>query len=240
MQNRTPDFAEHLETYDISYYPDALKWGLRSIDSTVPKITIKISSNNPFDLEPLILKFIKEKYRIVLAGPGGCGKNFAKDLLVRSGFKYGPSYTSRAIREGEVNGEDYHFITTEEFQRMVDRDEFYEYVQFGDKFYGTTKKQFYEDCNLFIMTADGVGLIEDEDRENTIVIYFDISQEILQKRLKGRGDSDEKVAARVEEDWELFADWKDYDIRIREEFFTREQILHKVQGLFVNLEKIYS
>ena len=50
------------------------------------------------------------------------------------------SYTDRAPREGEVNGQIYNFISTEEFEQLIKDDDLYEYDVHHDHYYGTSKK----------------------------------------------------------------------------------------------------
>ena len=53
-----------------------------------------------------------------------------------------PSYTDRAPREGDIPGETYNFVTTEEFEKMIEDGELYEYDLHHDHYYGTSKKTF--------------------------------------------------------------------------------------------------
>src|SRR6202142_1345250 len=77
----------------------------------------------------------------VIAAPSGAGKtSLVKALMEREPeLRFSVSYTTRAPRTNEVEGRDYHFITTDEFQRMVERSEFLEHAQVFDNFYGTAR-----------------------------------------------------------------------------------------------------
>ncbi|MBX9810984.1 MAG: guanylate kinase [Burkholderiales bacterium] len=78
----------------------------------------------------------------IVSAPSGAGKTslvgalLAADPLVRKSV----SYTTRGPRPGEVNGREYHFVTTAEFERMLERDEFLENAQVHDNRYGTSHK----------------------------------------------------------------------------------------------------
>lgn len=78
----------------------------------------------------------------IVSAPSGAGKTslvgalLAADPLVRKSV----SYTTRGPRPGEVNGREYHFVTTAEFERMLERGEFLENAQVHDNRYGTSHK----------------------------------------------------------------------------------------------------
>ena len=128
------------------------------------------------------------------------------------GYSYGVSYTTRPMREGEVNGKDYFFLTKEEFDSMVENGEFYEYVSFNGWFYGTSVEQIHSD-DLFIMTPHGVSKLTSEDRKTSMVLFIDIDDETRKARLMERADAD-KVDRRILADNLDFADFTDFDIRV--------------------------
>ena len=150
--------------------------------------------------------------RIVLVGKAASGKDHARKRFESKGFSYAVTYTSRPPRTGEVNGQDYFFVSEEEFERMIANDEFYEYVPFNGWYYGTPKSVFHGK-DIFIMTPHGVSKILPEDRANTFVIFFDIEENIRRERLALRNDAD-KVDRRLEADAKDFENFTDYDLRI--------------------------
>ena len=93
---------------------------------------------------------IKEKKSgqlIIISGTTCAGKGtIVKELVKRNEhLKVSISYTSREKRENEIDGKDYYFISSEEFEKKIANDEFLEYakVQYG-KYYGTPKKEVKE------------------------------------------------------------------------------------------------
>ena len=76
---------------------------------------------------------------VILSAPSGCGKDtvFREILKIRNDVCESISATTRSPREGEVNGVNYYFHSVEEFERMVENDEFLEYVSYAGKYYGT-------------------------------------------------------------------------------------------------------
>lgn len=152
--------------------------------------------------------------RVVLAGKAAGGKDYMRKVLQDRGFKYGVSYTTRPPREGEIEGEDYHFLTRDEFLKLAEMNFWYEYVEFNGWFYGTSNKQFHETCNLFIMTPHGISLIREEDRLNTTIFYVDIPRAIRVGRLGERDMPGDSISRRIEADEKDFETFTDFDIRI--------------------------
>ncbi len=79
---------------------------------------------------------------VLLSGVSGAGKDTIKKELIKrmNNVTSMPSYTDRQPREGEVDGQIYNFISTEEFETKIKEDEFYEYSVHHEHYYGTSKK----------------------------------------------------------------------------------------------------
>jgi len=154
--------------------------------------------------------------KVVLVGPGASGKDHFANQLVEKGAVKSISYTTRPMREGEVDGVDYHFITVEEFEKKIEEGFWYEWDLFRPKlkwYYGQSKEDI-EKCDLFIKTVRGVGKIKPEDRKMFNIIYLNIPEEIRRKRLNERIDEDDPER-RLATDKDEFKDFNDYDIVIK-------------------------
>lgn len=83
---------------------------------------------------------------LVLTGPIGAGKDslFTKLLSQYPSMVKVTTTTSRSMRRGESEGNPYHFISREEFEQMIARGEFFEWVEFRGELYGTPKKMLEE------------------------------------------------------------------------------------------------
>lgn len=84
---------------------------------------------------------------IVLSGPSGVGKGTVrKEIFSQPGnnFDYSISMTTRKMRPGEVNGQDYYFVSKEEFEQEIANDGMLEYAQYVDNYYGTPLKYVNE------------------------------------------------------------------------------------------------
>ncbi len=153
--------------------------------------------------------------KIILVGRGGSGKDFMRKKLEQRGFKYCVSYTSRPKRENEKEGRDYYFRDETFFNNNIHK--FYEIDDFNGWKYGRTIEDF-ERSSLLIMTPRGVANIKPEHRKKCFIIFIDPEREILRKRLIERNDAD-SAERRLEADDKDFMDFKDYDIRIKNEDF---------------------
>ena len=109
-----------------------------------------------------------------IMGESGCGKDWlAKELAAARPdlFHYIVSTTSRPIREGEVNGVDYHYINRLEFIAAEDEDEFLESTCFNGWYYGTRKKDLREDkINIGVFNPTGVRTLQ-KRKDITLVTY---------------------------------------------------------------------
>jgi guanylate kinase len=164
--------------------------------------------------------------RIIIAGKGGSGKDYLVKLLKEKELTYSVSHTSRPPRDGEFDGVDYYFVTYEEAMKMANAGDFYEWVEFNKWFYGTSLDEFYR-ANLFIMTPSGIEKLKDEDRKESFIIFLDIDENILRKRLAGRNDAD-KAERRIDADREDFKNFSDFDCIITNPDFTVDEVLEKI------------
>jgi len=149
----------------------------------------------------------------VVSGPSGAGKSsmIKKALDIVDGFTFSVSYTTRAMRPGEVDGVDYHFITQEKFDEMVEQGEFLEYADVHGYYYGTGKtaiKEQLKDGYNIVLDVDVQGAlnIKKELADDTVLVFIaPPSYEELRRRLEGRGTENEKDLKKRLEDahWEL-------------------------------------
>ena len=142
---------------------------------------------------------------VVMSAPSGCGKSTLIDLLLQEypDLVYSISCTTRAPREGEEDGLDYHFLTVERFRELLAEDAFLEYAEVHGNYYGTLRRPIEEvlgEGNSMILDIDVVGAAKVRHEvmhhlppENPLRAgYVDIfinppSMEELRARLEGRG-----------------------------------------------------
>ena len=162
--------------------------------------------------------------RVILVGQGASGKDYLKIRLQNKGLTPSVSYTTRPPRIGEENGVSYHFIDDEIFTSMIARDEFREWNLFSEKkwYYGTSKKVF-ETAQLFVMTPSGIKALSQKERDDSLVLFIDIPEEIRRERLIARKDADD-VERRLHTDRIDFKDFMNYDFSICVPDFDSDEI----------------
>ena len=144
---------------------------------------------------------------IIISAPSGTGKDTLAQMLLK---KYpdkiaeSVSVTDRLIRPGEKNGLNYHFVTSGEFQVMIENGEFLEYEEYKGNNYGTSKKVFEKILQtknvLLVIDVKGAKKIMQMFEDQVISIFITPpSLEVLKDRLIKRGKiSIEEIQARFD------------------------------------------
>ena len=142
-----------------------------------------------------------------------------RNIFSRKGFSFDVSYTTREKRPGEIEGIDYQFIPKEQFEEMIQNNEFYEWVEYNGNYYGTGLEE-WKTRDIFIMEPNGVGHINENDRSDCVVIFIDPPQDVRINRMEvTRGWDQMTIAERLIFDEKRFKDFSDYDIIISENKF---------------------
>jgi guanylate kinase len=141
---------------------------------------------------------------VVISGFSGAGKGtIVKQLIERYGYSLSVSATTRAPREGEVDGKDYYFKTTDEFLSLVDYNGLIEWTKYVDNYYGTPRK-FVEDelaagkTVILEIEVKGAANIKAQYPDAVLLFLTTKDVETLRGRLRKRGtETDEVIEKRI-------------------------------------------
>ncbi|ABR48940.1 Guanylate kinase [Alkaliphilus metalliredigens QYMF] len=146
----------------------------------------------------------KQGLLIVVSGPSGAGKGtICKRLLEKNPeIKISVSATTRLPRKGEADGVNYQFLDKRKFQEMLEKEEFLEYAQVYDNYYGTPKEYVFENLEkgydvLLEIDIAGALQIKEEFSQGVFVFILPPSLEELKSRIISRGtESKEDIEKR--------------------------------------------
>lgn len=141
----------------------------------------------------------------IIAAPSGCGKTSLVKALLGSSSKLSVSvsHTTRKPRKGEINGENYHFVSKERFGEMISNNDFVEFAEVFGNMYGTARSNIKEKLGAnidIILEIDWQGARQvRENMPNSISIFIlPPSKNVLLQRLTDRGqDDDETISKRM-------------------------------------------
>jgi len=156
--------------------------------------------------------------KLIVVGKAASGKDFLKKKVEKRGFKSGVSFTTRPPRQNEKNGEDYHFVTEQEFDQLIKDGQMVEWMEFIGWKYGLTIEEF-EKADIMIMSKDGLEMLPKKYRDRCFVIYLDVDRMVRLDRLNTRNDKNDNVWRRMSTDEKQFDSFTDYDIKIKNEDF---------------------
>ena len=143
---------------------------------------------------------------LIISGPSGVGKDTVLDAMRAAGlaFHFVVTSTSRPPRPGEVDGEDYVFVSRDEFERMIAHDELIEYALVYDQYKGIPKKhvrQALASGQDVVMRLDvqGAETVKSLIPEAISVFLIAPSLEILEQRLRARrSDTPAQIQTRLD------------------------------------------
>lgn len=145
---------------------------------------------------------------IIIIGKTASGKDTVVKMLCEQHIcKKIITYTTRPMRENEVDGITYHFISDEEFKQKINEGFFAEYKsyqsEFGEWFYGTSEESILnsDDNSIIILTPQGYkDILSKYPNLNYKSIYLYASNRTIRKRLIERGDNKDEAVRRVRHD----------------------------------------
>jgi guanylate kinase len=156
---------------------------------------------------------------LILSGPSGAGKTTLSHELIRiyPDTVFAISHTTRNKRPHEQEGVDYYFVSTEEFQHLIEQGEMLEYASVYHKLYGTSR------ASIEMAAQDGKNIILDIDWQGarsvkraypeavSIFILPPDEKEAKDRLISRAGDSDEVIEARMSEFEEQLSHQNEFD-----------------------------
>ncbi|WP_312198716.1 guanylate kinase [Stutzerimonas balearica] len=174
----------------------------------------------------------------IISAPSGAGKTSLVKALIdaQPQVRVSVSHTTRAMRPGEVDGVNYHFVSREEFLERLAQDEFLEYAEVFGNLYGTSQRWLEQTL------AEGFDLILEIDWQGAqqvrklmpqakSIFILPPTQEALRQRLNNRGqDSEEIIERRMREAVSEMSHYVEYDYLVINDDFSHA--LSDLQSIF--------
>lgn len=177
----------------------------------------------------------------VVSGFSGSGKGtIMKELMANYSDVYALSIsaTTRAPRPGETHGKEYFFVSKEEFEAMIEREELIEYAQYVNNYYGTPRDYVFEQLEKgkdVILEIEIQGALKVKEKYPDTLLLFvsppDAAE--LKKRLTNRGTEDAAtIASRLSRAWQEAQGVENYDYFVINDVL--EDCVKKVHGIIQN------
>jgi len=140
---------------------------------------------------------------IIIAAPSGCGKTSLVKALLKNydNLCVSVSHTTRKARKGEIDGANYHFISTSAFREMIDKNDFIEHAEVFGNMYGTARQNIKEklENNVDIILEidwQGARQVRQNMPDSISIFILPPSINALRERLTNRGQDDEDTISK--------------------------------------------
>lgn len=177
----------------------------------------------------------------VVSGFSGAGKGtIMKELMKNYSDTYALSIsaTTRAPRPGEVNGREYFFVSTEEFENMIAQDALIEHAQYVNNYYGTPKDYVFEQLEngkdvILEIEIQGALKVKEKYPDTVLMFVSPPNAAELKSRLEGRGTEDvATIASRLSRAWQEAQGVEKYDYFVINDVL--EDCVKKVHAIIQN------
>ena len=155
----------------------------------------------------------------IISAPSGSGKSTLVSRILKTDARlmFSISYTTRPLRGAEQDGKDYKFVSREDFEAMISRGEFLEYAQVFGNYYGTHRSVLDQACAsgqdlVLDIDVQGARQLKERIPEAVTVFILAPSRQILEQRLRSRGeDREEVIERRLREAADEIRNYDQYD-----------------------------
>ena len=169
---------------------------------------------------------------LILVGPSASGKTEVANILINKyQMKRMVTYTTRAIRIGEIDGISYNFVSVDEFIKLKEANEFVESVCYNGNWYGTRRKDVADD-KIVILEPNGFRAFYQEMPNDIVSFYLETSEVERINRMIYRQDKEEDIKKRIENDREIFKNITNIDYCIANEKNTLVELADKIYKLY--------
>ena len=183
------------------------------------------------------MKHDSKNIMVILSSPSGVGKTTLTKKIQQKyrTFKISVSYTTRPPRSNEVDGVDYHFVSKDDFEKLMSENKFYEYAKIFENYYGTLKQSVDQTLLtndiLFDIDWQGTKQLSKFNNLNLIKIYLitDNKEELKKRLIKRNQNTQEEIEKRFKSFDNDIKNWKDYYYVI---------INKKIEACFKQIENI--
>lgn len=178
---------------------------------------------------------------IAIIGKTATGKTSIVEELINYGYEKIITYTTRPIRDNEINGIDYHFISEEEFLEKKANGFFIETTHYDmiDRrvYYGTSKADIYEDNDNKAIILNPEGFTKFKTMGIPMIsFYLKCNESTISSRLIQRGDNDDEAKRRIEAD---NADFIRFDIAEATDYVLRNDVGFSPKQMAYLIKEIY-
>ncbi|WP_071026872.1 guanylate kinase [Peptoniphilus raoultii] len=143
-------------------------------------------------------------FLLVLSGPSGSGKGTVSEAIMKKNKEivYSTSVTTRRSRPGEVSGQNYFFVSKEEFEEMVEKDELLEHAFVHTNYYGTPKKFVFDEIEkgeIVLLEIDVQGALQIKKKYKEAIFIFLIPptmEELKNRLIKRDTETEEEINTR--------------------------------------------
>ena len=189
---------------------------------------------------------------VVLSSPSGVGKTTLTKKIQQKykSFKISVSHTTRTPRSNEVNGVDYNFVSTDEFEDLIKKKKFYEYAKIFENYYCTLKEEvdslILKYDLIFDIDWQGTKQLSSYNKLKLIKIYLitENKEELINRLVKRDQNSPDEIEKRYKSFDDDVKHWSDYDyIIINKNLDTCFKQIEKIiiqnkERLFISSQKI--
>lgn len=184
----------------------------------------------------------------IVSAPSGAGKSSLIDALLKrfnldDKLRLSVSHTTRAPRPGEIDHVSYHFITNEEFEKLIERNAFYEYAHVFAHYYGTSREiveQWLNEGKDVLLDIDWQGArqirLQTPDAKGIFIVPPSLEE--LNRRLVTRAtDAPEVIEKRMSKAISEISHYNEYDYVIVNDDFD-ESLLNMRSIILSNRQKM--